>query len=264
MDGRGEGGGRADARRWRRRALSDEWLGAEALLAVSFQGLILPERYPPHTQLLDLDPLPLSALGCPAYEALYRFSHFNPIQTQARPRVRPARAAAAAARCDCRPARLARGRAPVHQAARAHPNPKPNPFPTGDGRGRAQAFHTLYHTDENVLMGAPTGSGKTISAELAMLRVFRAHPGMKVIYIAPLTVRPGAARAARRWRRHASRHSPGRRRPRWVGDCASNAGALGLARNILTLLVRGGRWCASASRTGARACARRWASGWWS
>ncbi len=83
-DGRGEGGGRADARRWRRRALSDEWLGAEALLAVSFQGLILPERYPPHTQLLDLDPLPLSALGCPAYEALYRFSHFNPIQTQAR------------------------------------------------------------------------------------------------------------------------------------------------------------------------------------
>ena len=49
-----------------------------------------------------------------------------------------------------------------------------------------QAFHTLFHTDENVLLGAPTGSGKTISAELAMLRVFRAHPGMKVIYIAPL------------------------------------------------------------------------------
>lgn len=51
-----------------------------------------------------------------------------------------------------------------------------------------QAFHTLYHTDESVLLGAPTGSGKTISAELSMLRVFRAHPGMKVIYIAPLKV----------------------------------------------------------------------------
>lgn len=51
-----------------------------------------------------------------------------------------------------------------------------------------QAFHTLYHSDESVLLGAPTGSGKTISAELAMLRVFRAHPGMKVIYIAPLKV----------------------------------------------------------------------------
>ena len=76
----------------------------------------------------------------------------------------------------------------MHQAARAYPNPHPKPSLTGGGRGlgRAQAFHTLYHTDENVLMGAPTGSGKTISAELAMLRVFRAHPGMKVIYIAPL------------------------------------------------------------------------------
>lgn len=51
-----------------------------------------------------------------------------------------------------------------------------------------QAFHALYHTDENVLMGAPTGSGKTISAELAMLRVFNHYPGQKIIYIAPLKV----------------------------------------------------------------------------
>ncbi len=52
----------------------------------------------------------------------------------------------------------------------------------------AQAFHVLYHSDESVLLGAPTGSGKTISAELAMLRAFSAHPGAKVIYIAPLKV----------------------------------------------------------------------------
>ena len=52
----------------------------------------------------------------------------------------------------------------------------------------AQAFHALYHTDENVLLGAPTGSGKTISAELAMLRVFNRYPGQKIIYIAPLKV----------------------------------------------------------------------------
>ena len=51
-----------------------------------------------------------------------------------------------------------------------------------------QAFHTLFLTLERSLLGAPTGSGKTFSAELAMLRVFRAHPGMKVIYIAPLKV----------------------------------------------------------------------------
>lgn len=56
------------------------------------------------------------------------------------------------------------------------------------GHVHAQAFHALYHTDENVLLGAPTGSGKTISAELAMLRVFKHYPGQKIIYIAPLKV----------------------------------------------------------------------------
>jgi len=79
------------------RVISDDWIDAEAFLEVSFHNLILPERHPPHTQLLDLDPLPLQALRNRAYESLYegKFTHFNPIQTQ--------------------------------------------------------AFHTLYHTDKNVL-----------------------------------------------------------------------------------------------------------------
>ena len=42
-----------------------------------------------------------------------------------------------------------------------------------------------------MLLGAPTGSGKTISAELAMLRVFNHYPGQKIIYIAPLKVGTG-------------------------------------------------------------------------
>lgn len=114
------------------KAVSDSWLGCETVVALSFKGLLLPQRYPPHTELLDLQPLPKSALNNEMYEEMYRFSHFNPIQTQ--------------------------------------------------------AFHTLYYTDENILLGAPTGSGKTISAELTILRLQNAHPGKKIVFIAPLKV----------------------------------------------------------------------------
>lgn len=76
--------------------------------------------------LLELQPLPVTALNEPSYEMLYNFTHFNPIQTQ--------------------------------------------------------IFHCLYHTDNNVLLGAPTGSGKTIVAEIAMFRVFNQYPGCKVSY----------------------------------------------------------------------------------
>lgn len=113
------------------RIVSDRFLGASDTVPVSFQHLILPEKHPPHTNLLDLDPLPVSTLKQPEFEALYSyFSYFNPIQTQ--------------------------------------------------------IFHCLYHTDTNVLVGAPTGSGKTIAAEIAMFRVFREYPRQKVVYIAPL------------------------------------------------------------------------------
>lgn len=62
------------------------FLGAETQLPVSFRHLILPEKYSPPTELLDLQPLPVSALRSPAFESLYsdKFPFFNPIQTQGR------------------------------------------------------------------------------------------------------------------------------------------------------------------------------------
>ncbi|KAI9505837.1 Sec63 Brl domain-containing protein [Coemansia spiralis] len=114
------------------RAVSDRWVGAETVTAVSFKHLMLPEHHETHTDLLDLQPLPITALQDPCLEEICRsrFTHFNPVQTQ--------------------------------------------------------IFHTLYRQPFNALIGAPTGSGKTVAAELAMWWAFREHPRQKVVYIAPL------------------------------------------------------------------------------
>lgn len=89
------------------RVVSDKWLGAETVMPVSFRNLLLPDKSIPPTELLDLQPLPVSALRNKAYESLYsKFDYFNPIQTQ--------------------------------------------------------VFNTMYNSEDNVFIGAPTGSGKTI------------------------------------------------------------------------------------------------------
>ena len=114
------------------RAVSDRWLGAETVTPVSFQHLIRPDTESVYTDLLNLQPLPITALKNPTLEDIYekRFQFFNPMQTQ--------------------------------------------------------IFHTLYHSAANVLLGSPTGSGKTVAAELAMWWAFRERPGSKVVYIAPM------------------------------------------------------------------------------
>ncbi|WOO77743.1 U5 small nuclear ribonucleoprotein helicase [Vanrija pseudolonga] len=63
-------------------AVSDRWMQSETRLPVSFQHLIRPEPFPPHTPLLELQPLPVSALHNKAFESLYPFESFNKIQTQ--------------------------------------------------------------------------------------------------------------------------------------------------------------------------------------
>ena len=64
------------------RVLSDRWLHSEAVLPISFNKMILPAKFYPPTELLDLQPLPISVLGESALIKLYNFAEFNPIQTQ--------------------------------------------------------------------------------------------------------------------------------------------------------------------------------------
>ena len=47
-------------------------------------------------------------------------------------------------------------------------------------------FNTMYNSDENVLIGAPTGSGKTICAEFAVLRLLQQTPDCRCVYVTPL------------------------------------------------------------------------------
>jgi pre-mRNA-splicing helicase BRR2 len=100
------------------RVVSDRWLGSETVLPVSFRHLIMPEKFAPPTELLDLQPVSIASIRNPALDQFYggHIRQLNAIQTQAYP--------------------------------------------------------ALYTTDDNVLLCAPTGSGKTLCAELALLRMF--------------------------------------------------------------------------------------------
>lgn len=66
------------------RVISDRWLHSHTILPISFRNLILPAKFPPPTELLDLQPLPVTSVGNKAFVSLYehRFNDFNPIQTQ--------------------------------------------------------------------------------------------------------------------------------------------------------------------------------------
>lgn len=104
--------------------VSDRWMQSTARLPISFQHLILPAKFPPPTNLLELQPLPISALHNKEFESLYQsIGSFNKIQTQ--------------------------------------------------------VFQALYTTNDNVVVCAPAGSGKTICAEFALLRLWASGSGLR-------------------------------------------------------------------------------------
>jgi hypothetical protein len=113
------------------RVMSDRWLGSQSVMPISFRHLILPEKFPPPTELLDLQPLPITELGNEKYIKFYasQFDVFNPIQTQ--------------------------------------------------------VFNPIYKSDGNVLLAAPTGSGKTVCAELAIFRMMTSG-GERCVYVVAL------------------------------------------------------------------------------
>lgn len=110
--------------------VSDRWMHSETKIAVAFQKLILPEKFPPHTPLLDMQRVPVKALKRPDFQKLYpQWDQFNKVQTQ--------------------------------------------------------TFKALFDSDDNVFVGAPTGSGKTVCAEFALLRHWSKIDSGKTVYIAP-------------------------------------------------------------------------------
>ncbi|KAK6199284.1 DNA-directed DNA polymerase [Scheffersomyces amazonensis] len=51
---------------------------------------------------------------------------------------------------------------------------------------QTMTFHSLYNTNSSVFVGSPTGSGKTVVAELAIWHAFKEFPNSKIVYIAPM------------------------------------------------------------------------------
>lgn len=62
--------------------LSDRWVKSESKVVLMFDNLQIPKKFPPHTKMLELQPVPVSALEKQEYRDLYpNWDYFNQMQT---------------------------------------------------------------------------------------------------------------------------------------------------------------------------------------
>ena len=125
------------------RVLADRWLGCSAALPISFRHLILPAKYPPTTELLDLEPMPLSALRSAEGQAV--------LSTAAR--------------------------------GGLHGSAGDSVITSTFNAIQTQAFPAVYESDENVLVAGPAGSGLLSLLELALIRLYNDRPDATAVYI---------------------------------------------------------------------------------
>ena len=59
--------------------VSDRWLSLEEKLAIPFMHVPLPQQVKSHTKLLDIQPLPVTAIQDERFIKMFKFTHFNPI-----------------------------------------------------------------------------------------------------------------------------------------------------------------------------------------
>lgn len=123
------------------RVLSDRWLHSMTMIPITFHHLTLPNKFFPPTEVLDLNPFPVSSFNSKQVEEFFT-STTNSV--------------------------------------------------VGGGRVidtlnslQTQSHFALYENPDNVVFCAPNGSGKTVCAELAILRhCVKQLPG-KTLYITP-------------------------------------------------------------------------------
>lgn len=108
--------------------INEKWLHSAWRVPLVITDMKIPKKFPPFTDLLDLQSIPTASLKIPEFIETFEFSYFNKFQSQ--------------------------------------------------------VFQALFNSNENVFIGASKGCGKTVCAELAILKHWKQNKG-RIVYINP-------------------------------------------------------------------------------